>query len=207
VSTRPDNPLRTLELKHDDMVGERDRLRGARAAVTSQLGPLPASAGIVIGLVGSLGHGIERGFLVVAGVLFLLVMIVSIAYSRLLPYRLLRGARVLADRQPNPAAARVGAADPEQTDIEPTYLGATVPQPSDTTDWLTRKVALEERIYGPLRQSQHVGFSRLISALVAPSRSLKNLQDSFDVERAALNLVQSLFACIVLVLLAGIIAN
>jgi hypothetical protein len=209
MSTQPPDRLRTLKLVHEDIVGERDRLRSARAAITSQLGPLPASAGIVIGLVGSLDHRVERGFLIAAGALFGLVMLVSIRYSRLAPYRVLRARRVLRDRQSG--AECPGDSMPMESgdkgEPEPWYIGSTVDRSLKPADWLTRKIALEEQIYGSLRKDQRVGLRRCIKRLACPSRNVTDLQGSFDVELTALNIVQGLFACIVIVLLIGIVAN
>jgi hypothetical protein len=41
----------TLRLVYDDVVRERDRLRDARRAVTSQLEPFPVASAVVVGVV------------------------------------------------------------------------------------------------------------------------------------------------------------
>jgi hypothetical protein len=56
VPNREHEPTEALSLAYQDIVTERDRLRAARAAITRQLGPLPASAGIAISLVGALAE-------------------------------------------------------------------------------------------------------------------------------------------------------
>jgi hypothetical protein len=80
----------TLRLIYADVIHERDRLRDARRAVTARLGPLPASAGLIIGLFAGLRQiegGRAEGLVWAAfGVLCLLTLI-SIAASRLRPYR------------------------------------------------------------------------------------------------------------------------
>ena len=52
--------LETLRLVYADLINERDRLRDARRSITTQLGPLPASAGLIIGLFAAFGD-IESG--------------------------------------------------------------------------------------------------------------------------------------------------
>lgn len=53
--------LETLRLVYADLVAERNRLRDARRDVTSRLGPIPASAGIIIALFAALGPELEHG--------------------------------------------------------------------------------------------------------------------------------------------------
>jgi hypothetical protein len=81
----------TLRLVHADLVNERDRLRDARKDVTVQLGPLPASAGVIIGLFAAFGREIERGWTALlfglALVPFVLVMAISAYAVRRDPYR------------------------------------------------------------------------------------------------------------------------
>lgn len=208
MSTSPSDLPPTLRLVHEDVVGERDRLRSARAAITSQLGPLPASAGIVIGLIGGLDHRVEHGFLIAAGVLFGLVILISVRYSRLAPYRVLRSRRVLGEQS---GAERLGGSTPVKTsdkrEPEPQYIGSTVDRSLEPADWLAKKIALEEQIYGPFRTNQRVGCIRCIKRFAHPSRNVTDLQSSFDVELMILNIVQGLFACIVMVLLLGIIVS
>ena len=195
MSTPSTDVQKQLELAHEDVVAERDRLRSARAAISSRLGPLPASAGIVIGLVGGLDHRVERGFLIAAIVMFALVMLVSIRYSRLPPYRLLRARRVL----PDDAHKTAGEA--------PTYLGSTVARQTDAALWLSRKIDLDGRIYGPLRKYQGVNFRTFLEGLRSSPPEVDDLQTAFDVELTALNVVQALYAGIVVVLVIGIVVN
>jgi hypothetical protein len=106
--------------------------------------------------------------------------------------------------------ARVGALakyPDDQGETGARYIGSTVDRPLNHADWLARKIALEEHIYGPFREDQRVGLRIRGKQLACPSRNVTNLQDSFDVELLALNLVQGLFACIVIVLLIGIVTN
>jgi hypothetical protein len=89
------NPkLETLKLRLKDLQYENERLRNARSGITSQLGPLPISAAIVAGLVSAftvtgkahLKHTPAIWALIAFGVM----VIVSITYSALQPYRKLR---------------------------------------------------------------------------------------------------------------------
>jgi hypothetical protein len=168
-----------LEKAYTDLVGERDRLRDARAGFTARLGPLPAAAAIVIGLAGSAAGKANAWWIVEAAVLLALLIFVSTVYSGLPPYRLLRAAHqpffepgpVESDKQ---LAFGLGARDPET--------------------WLERKIKLEQQICGPLRRTQPVRLGM----------DVKNLQEALDVERSAFMLVQLLFAEIILVLVAGL---
>jgi hypothetical protein len=192
VARTGSDQLKVLEKVYADVVNERDRLRSARAAVTRQLGPLPASAGIVLGLVGVASGAVACGFLIAAAALFLALMLVSIALSSLTPYRLLRARKVLDYDSP----ATPPAEPPSPAGTQPTtYIGETVQPDVDYATWLQEKIRFESELYGPLRRSQY--------DLFGP----KDLQRSFDIERAALNIVQVLFAAIILVLLAGLIAH
>jgi hypothetical protein len=192
VARMGSDEVKVLEKVYADVVNERDRLRGARAAVTRQLGPLPASAAIVLGLVGVASHAVAPGFLIAAAGLFFALMLVSIALSSLIPYRLLRGRKVLDER------SRASATEPPPRPagtLPATYIGETVEPDVDYATWLGDKIRFESELYGPLRRSQYGFFGH------------RDLQRAFDIERAALNVVQLLFAAIILVLLAGIIAH
>ena len=52
--------IETLRLVYADCVNERNRLRDARRGVTSRLGPLPASIGVIVALFAALGPELER---------------------------------------------------------------------------------------------------------------------------------------------------
>jgi hypothetical protein len=208
VSTPDSDHRRTLELIHEDIVVERDRLRSARASITSQLGPLPASAGIVIGLVAALDHRVQRGYFIAATVLFALVILVSIRYSRLPPYRLLRGRLVLGEGEKN---ASPGCSERrrrgERDDAWANLICLTAAERLNAAEWLSSKVALERRIYGPPRSTQPLKLKTFFKRLTHSWAPGEHLQSYFDVELTALNVVQGLFASIVLVLLAGVIAG
>jgi hypothetical protein len=120
-----DDKLATLRLAYEDVVRERDRLRDARASITSQLG-LPASAGIAIGVVGALQEDVDGAWLVIASALLLVMVVTSIAFSRLAPYRKLR-----ADRK-----VKVGG------DAE-----------AGEEKWLEDMIELERGLYGSLEKA------------------------------------------------------
>jgi hypothetical protein len=162
--------LKLLELRHGEITHERDRLRSARAAVTGGLGPLPASAAIVLGLAGTVADRIPSWALWITLGLFLTIIAFSILSSRLPPYRVLR-ARTISREGHN-------LDDPRLTPAE----------------WLARSIKLEQDIYG-----------RLGAPTKWNTLRPKTLQQGFDLERRALNLVQVLFAGIILVLLLGIL--
>jgi hypothetical protein len=73
--------LETLRLVYADRVNERDRLRDARRDVTARLGPIPASAGVIIAPFAALGPDLERRWTALlfglALVPFVLVMVIS----------------------------------------------------------------------------------------------------------------------------------
>ena len=80
----------------------------------AQLGPLPASAAIVIGLAGTVADKVEQWALISAGGLFAAIVIVSMLFGSLRPYRILRArrsgseARTLAFQEPE-ATRRPGS--------------------------------------------------------------------------------------------------
>jgi hypothetical protein len=124
VPNREHEPTEALSLAYQDIVTERDRLRAARAAITRQLGPLPASAGIAISLVGALAEKASAVALVVALVLFGVLVAVSIAYTFLPPYRTLRA----------------------KYEYHSHELGFD--EHAGAKEWLEHMIALERRIYG-----------------------------------------------------------
>ena len=127
-----DDRLELAKLRYQDVLDERDRLRGARAAVTSQLGPLPASAAIVIGLAGTVADKVEEWALIGAGGLFAALVIVSMLFSSLRPYRVMR-------------AKWRGSA---------TTLGFAAVAGEDAVAWIERKIKMEEELYGSPRSNQ-----------------------------------------------------
>jgi hypothetical protein len=171
--------LEVLKRVHEDIVTERDRLRDARATFTSRLGPLPASAAIAIGLVGSTARDVAWCWILAAGVFFVALVMISGLYSGLTPYRVLRARKLL----------------PEENESETTPISFRA-EADDLAPWLNEKVELEERICGDLRRDQRLSLRR---------RNIENLQVALDAERTASYIVQTLFVLIIGVLIAGIV--
>jgi hypothetical protein len=86
----------TVARVYEDLVNERDRLRGARRNVTAQLGPLPPSAGLIVGLFAAFGD-IESDLMALlfglALVPFVLLTVVSAHALRWKSYREIRKER------------------------------------------------------------------------------------------------------------------
>lgn len=80
-----------LKLEYEYLRSENIRLRDGRGSLTRQLGPLPISAAIVAGLVTGLTRDVHaNAFLWSALGLFLVLALISIWYSGMKPYRVLR---------------------------------------------------------------------------------------------------------------------
>jgi hypothetical protein len=169
-----------LRLALEDLQRENQRLRTARASVTSQLGPLPISAALVAGLISGFtatGNGhLNHLLLGLALIPFGLMVIVSIFYGAIEPYRKLRDR---AERELRPCASATKAQ----------YYGGAI--------------RIEEEVRGS-SLDQHgntVGTLRL----VLPWRA-KTLQEAFDAEWQGLFFTKLLFViAIALLILARII--
>jgi hypothetical protein len=193
--------IRSLRLAYDDIVRERDRLRSARASVTRQLGPLPASAGIAISIVATFARSrVDEGWLIVASALLLTLVVVSILFSVLAPYRRLRAQ---CEDELAREAAGGQAAQPTSGAAEH-KLGFNVNLPEEL--WLRHMVRLERRIYGPLRNT-HRSFRHPFKGSFRPPFRIRNLQDGFDAERTGLYLVQLLFVALIAALVVGLLVG
>jgi hypothetical protein len=185
--------LEVLKQVHQEVVTERDRLRDARAGFTSRLGPLPASAAIVIGLTGATANKVDDGWILAAGVLFGCLVVVSTLYSGLPPYRVMRGQlqrEEKLDKWPGtPEVASFG-------------FGRDAYKLSE---WLKAKIELEERLCGALPCEQFSLFRRPRNFSL--TRQPEDLQKALDVERSAFIVVQTLFVAIIGVLIAGIVCG
>ena len=115
-----DEQIELLKLKLADIEHERDRLRSARPSFTARLGPLPASAAVVTGIIASAAGEVDWWYVAGAGWVFAVLLMVSIAFAGLKPYREFRG----------------------EESIE------FLPNESDLRAWLTAKIAFEQEIYG-----------------------------------------------------------
>ena len=98
-----------LRLAYEQLRDERNRLRGARQFFARQLGPLPAFAGISLAAVGAFSNEIkDEAWLWVAVGLFALMVLTSIAYSRMPAYRELRAERLRTMSEGSQADAPAG---------------------------------------------------------------------------------------------------
>jgi hypothetical protein len=167
-----------LRLRFEDLQRENERLRDARSAITSQLGPLPISAAIVAGLVSGftvdgkahLNHTLAHWALGAFGLMVLVSMISSI----LKPYRKLRD-----ELEKDPTKCPSGATDP--------------------TDWYLRMIAVEEGVRGTSKS----GFWSSVAGflpLPLPWRA-KTLQTACDQEWKGLFLTKTLFVAVIVLLI------
>ena len=187
-----DPELDALKLRFEGLQRENERLRDARSAITSQLGPLPISAAIVAGLVSGFALGgkthLHEGELHWALWLFGAMVLVSMLASTFRPYRKLRDKLLTKSEKPN-KDAKAKLADPEEA--------------SDPKEWYRRMIALETELRG---SSVRSGFRARLGAffpIPIPFRA-KDLQSACDQEWKGLFLTKSLFvAVIVLLILAG----
>ncbi len=189
----------TLKVAYEEIRRESERLRDARASITRQLGPLPISAAVVGGLVTGFapsGQTVTHHvwLLYLAGGLFALLVVLSIAYSNLKPYRQLRDEKLKAW-----CPSRFdGLESPSQ------MLARLIKRPQEmgtqqaSADWHRAMIRLELEIYGQPRAkwSQHRFPGRIAS-----------LQEGFERERSGLVLVQGLFAVVIVLLILARVVN
>jgi hypothetical protein len=128
TSTRDDpGRIETLRLAYEDRVREASRLRDARRAFTAQLGFLPASAIVAVGLFGAASNKVDGQWLALALIPFVFALAVGAYFSRLDPYRTIR--------------------DDIEGEMKTDWLRLSPEQ------WLVAKIELEERIYPRLVES------------------------------------------------------
>lgn len=177
-----DPELETLTLRLKDIQYENERLRNARSEITKQLGPLPISAAIVAGLVSGFtvsgSAHLKHTPAIVALIAFVLMVVVSIAYSTLQPYRKLR----------------------EQAEANPDH-----PKPSDTSDpieWHKRMIKIEEVVRGKWVEPKG-RFQRLVFRFWPfPLRDQdKTLQTGCNLEWKGLFITKSLFVVVIALLI------
>lgn len=90
-ATNDSETLATLRLAYEDRVRESTRLRDARRAFTAQLGFLPVSASVVVGLFAGFGETIDEPWLAFALIPFVVAVAIGAFFSRRDPYRTIRG--------------------------------------------------------------------------------------------------------------------
>ena len=187
-----DEDIRSLQLAYDDIVRERDRLRSAQASVTRQLGPLPVSAGIAISVVGALARNrVDEGWLIVASVLLLLLVVVGILFSVLAPYRRLR-----AEHADELAREATGGRGSEQTAGAIDHkLGFNEQLPTER--WLKTWSSSSDGYMGHC----------VLPDDRSDTPSTSGLQDGFDAERTGLYLVQLLFVALIAALVIGLLGG
>jgi hypothetical protein len=171
------NHVEVLKLVLADVEKERDRLRNGRASWTARLGPLPASAAVVTGLVAVKAGEVDWWWAAAAGLLFVVLLAVSVGYSGLKPYRELRQC---LQEVFYPGWSKQGFGfRPEDHDVEM---------------WLEMKIKLEERICGVPGERR----SRWV-----PTREVESLTHALNVERSAANIVYVFSLAIFVVLVVG----
>jgi hypothetical protein len=165
----------SLKLEYEYLRDESKRLRDGRAALTRQLGPLPISAAIVAWLVTGFTSDVEGdAFIWVALGLFLALVVISILYSSMKPYRLLRH------------------------DVEADFPWST----DSPAAWYEGAIKLEREVYGGPSGGEGGSGWRLWLQARTP-RAITDLQDGYDRERSGLFLVQGLFALVVILLIVS----
>ena len=165
---------------YDEIARERDRLRNARGSATQLLGP--ASAAIAIGLFGALARPLPASILIIAGGLFILMILIGILYDNLPPYRVLRaGAEKKIAGEGGTRQFELGFQD----DVS-------------EAAWLGHAIEVERQVYGSL-PSKHRRF-RLWKCGPEPT-----LQELYEVERSGGYLVRLTFLLLITDLIVGTI--
>lgn len=185
--------VETLRLIYDDLVRERDRLRDARRAVTAQLGPLPASAGIIVSLFaaflpqgGSPAYSILLGFALIP---FVLILVLSSRASRRDPYRSMRKpAAEMSEKSLSERAWLIERIAAERTH----YGGREEEPPPPSADHLASFGASARRdplrlLIERLREEW-----RLAPPEAGMERRAYSLTQHFDAERRSLRFIQGL---------------
>jgi hypothetical protein len=177
VAEDHNNHVEVLKLVLADVEKERDRLRNARASWTARLGPLPASAAVVTGIIAAKAGEVDWWWAATAGLFFVVLLAVSMRYSGLKPYRELR--------------------DGLQARFHPQWSKQGFgfrPNETNVGTWLDMKIKLEQRICGAPGERR----SRL-----RPTTEVESLTHALNVERAAANIVYALSLVIFVVLVVG----
>ena len=182
----PEADLDTLKATLEEVRRERDRLRNAPAWAARQLGPLPAVAGISVGIAAAFSGHLHVGWLIATLVALLTMIVVSILYSRIQPYREMRASREIVWREELENSHPVIAAEARNRRLRVEDLLPSI-------EWYDAMIGLERDLYGTLDRTDKR--SRL------PRRQATDLQEAFDRERTGLFAVQLLFLLVVALLL------
>lgn len=180
-----DEALERLRLEYERICGERDRLRNARGFFARPLGPAPASAGISTALVTTLGSNLDGGYLTVALISLLLLVILGAWYDgkpayRHLHAREIRGVRNTVGRR---ARARLQKSPNE---FSPSLSG-----------WYREMIAREITL---------VGNEQLENRWRWPWQTVTTLQEGLDSERTGLRSVQLLWLMVIGFLVLAVLA-
>jgi hypothetical protein len=178
MTDESNNRVEVLRFVLADIERERDRLRDARGSFTARLGPLPGSAGVVTGIIASAAGRVDWQFVAATGFLLALIVMVSITFMGLKPYRELRSE--------------------EQRSFDPGWDGESVAfrhGEGNPVAWLTEKIRLESKVYGDPGDPRYRWW---------PTLKPDTLAQGMNCERAAANIVQGLVVVIFVVLIVGI---
>jgi hypothetical protein len=218
------DPLREQQLTLlagalDDVRRENERLRDARGAVTRQLGPLPISAAAIAGLIAAFpgkspGSTWQLVLLALAAAAFLAMLIMSMRYSALTPYREMRDrhelsapangkpAQPASTTQLPPGTAAPGsdgahALLPDSATGRALEAVAAVDASDPVAGWFAARVDTELEVRGRAAMTR----TRLVRLLRVPQA--RTLQEAFDIEWKGLFFTQLCFAAVVILLIAA----
>ncbi len=169
--------LEVLKLVLADVERERDRMRDARASFTVRLGPLPASVGVVTGIIAAAAGKVAWQYVAGAGVILAIIVAVSVRFMGLKPYRVLR-----SEAQPE--------FDPEWDQQSMRFREGE----ENVGEWLEQKIRLEAEVYGLPGERNRWW----------PKWEPKTLVEGLNSERWAANVVHALVVGVFIVLIAGI---
>jgi hypothetical protein len=196
--------LETLKAALEDIRRENERLRNARGSVTRQLGPLPISAAAVAGLIAAFpgthpGSPAQRHLIYWALGVFGLMVLLSMRYSALRPYRKLRDAEeatMTKARKPIPESI----ADDIRSRYRQKPVGHAGSDGFEQARWYAAMIAVERSVRG--KTARRPWWLRLLRVpLLLWPRQAKNLQEGFDLEWQGLFVVQALFAAVIVLLI------
>jgi hypothetical protein len=216
--------VEALRLAYEDATRENARLRDARASFTRQLGPLPISAAVIAGLVAafpgkSSGSSAQLALISFALLLFAVMVLVSIRYSGMKPYRELRNEFEECSLEREGIKRSKDSPGAFIDHLVDEYAGPdTGLQPASASAiWYARMIKLEQRIRGKGKDKkptwkqwredekislrEYVGVGRWVR-LLWPRRATSS-QEGLDLERQGLFVVQGLFAVVVVVLIVA----
>jgi hypothetical protein len=177
--------LERLRLEYERVCGERDRLRDARGFFARPLGPAPASAGISTALVTTLGSNLDGGYLAVALISLLLLIILGAWYDGKPAYRHLYAREIRGVRN------TVGRRARARLQKSPNELPPSLPE------WYREMIAREIAVSGD---------EQLENGWRWPWQPVTTLQEGLDSERTGLRSVQLLWLMVIGFLVLAVLA-